>query len=129
MRAVRLVALALALISSTAADTARAHAGPAAVKAVVAMEGGEPTILLLNEGLALRRGEEWHYVCPALWGDPQMRDADSVQGGPVFIGGDNGLWLFQADGSAAAHPAPSAASGFSLRTSSPRSQRSCATKP
>ena len=61
-------ALALAFIASAPAEV-RAHFGPAAVKSVVAMEAGELTILRLNEGLAIRRGDAWRYVCPASWGD------------------------------------------------------------
>jgi len=107
-------ALAVALGLSMTVNLARAHLGPAAVKSVLALESGEPSILQLNEGLALRRGDTWHYVCPALWGDADMREADSVQGGPVIVGGDSGLWIFRADGTAEAHPGASTAGGVPL---------------
>lgn len=119
-RALRTAALALAhatlalALTAVAASNGRAHVGPAAVKSVVAMEAGELTILLLNEGLAVRRGDTWHYVCPALWGSAMMGDADSVQGGPILIGSDTGVWLFHADGSVVAHPDPVAAGGVPL---------------
>ena len=98
----RPAALVLALASLTTANAARAHIGPAAVKAVLAMEAGAPSLLWLNEGLAVRRGDAWHYVCPSLWGDAEMGDAVPLEGGPVLIGANTGVWLFQADGSAAA---------------------------
>jgi hypothetical protein len=115
----RPAALALALATFAAAN-ARAHFGPAAVKSVLAMEGGEPTLLRLNEGMAIRRGPAWHYVCPALWGDVEMRDADSAQGGPVLVGADSGVWLFQADGSATVHPDPAAGGGIPLALAASR---------
>lgn len=78
------------------------------------MQGGQPTMLWLNEGLAIRRGDAWHYVCPALWGDAEMGDADSVQSGTAWIGAQSGVWLFEADGSAAPHPDSVAAGGSPL---------------
>lgn len=104
-------------MAGAGAGVARAHIGPAAVKAILSMEGGRPTLLWLNEGLAIRRGDTWHYVCPALWGDAQMGDADSVQSGTAWVGAQSGVWLFQADGSVAPHPDPVAAGGIPLALS------------
>ena len=102
-------------VLSTVTGGARAHIGPAAVRAVLAMEEGEPTILLLNEGLALRQDGGFHYVCPAIWGDSEMRDTVVVNG-EILIGADSGLWIFGPDGSARPHPEAAAAGGVPLIT-------------
>jgi hypothetical protein len=55
-----------------AANVARAHGGaPAALGIVAASENG-PSVVLLNEGLAVRHDDRWSFLCPRLWGDTTL---------------------------------------------------------
>lgn len=71
----RTLALLLPLLGWAA--SARAHGEPPQVYGVAAALEGRPSVVILNEGLALRGPDNgWSYLCPALWGD-----SDAIRGG------------------------------------------------
>jgi hypothetical protein len=79
---------------------ALAHGGPPSAFALIAGNTDGPIVTLLNEGLALKRGAAWSYLCPSLWGEPGLASgkvplARSANGIDTWaIGGD--LYLLQA---------------------------------
>ncbi len=71
-----------------------AHGPPAAVTGVAAADGGGPTHVALTEGLAVREGDEWRYVCPASWGSsPLSPSAAGLSSAAVFVPGTGGLFV------------------------------------
>lgn len=49
----------------------RAHGlPPSALGIVAADDNGQPSMVLLNEGLAFEHDDRWSFLCPRLWGDP-----------------------------------------------------------
>ncbi len=75
---------------------------------IVATDAQGPTIIRLNEGLALRRPDGFRFVCPARWGDDAVVPMQAIPGGPAVIGASGGLYLMHADGTLLPHPAPEA---------------------
>jgi len=49
--------------------TVCAHGGPPAALGIVAADGRGPTLVSINEGLAIEQVTGWSYLCPSLWGD------------------------------------------------------------
>jgi hypothetical protein len=90
-------ALALALLLLPASS--RAHGGPPSALGIVAADPtGEPSLVLLNEGLAILRDERWSFACPRLWGDTdtsadKMPLAMSIDGVDSWIIGADDLYL------------------------------------
>jgi len=89
-------------------ETALAHGDPPQALSVVATDRGEASVVRLNEGLARRSSQGWHYLCPALWGDDAVVPADSLPGGPVVIGASSGLFVADDSGTVTRHPDPAA---------------------
>jgi len=71
-----------------------AHGPPAAVTGVAAADGAGPSHVALTEGLAVRDGDGWRYVCPASWGSsPLSPDAAGLSSAEVFVPGAGGLFV------------------------------------
>jgi hypothetical protein len=78
---------------------ASAHGGPPAALGLLAANGTDPEVILLNEGLALKQPEAWTYICPSLWGEvnqasgkfPLARSADGID---TWVVGDD-LYLLR----------------------------------
>lgn len=94
------LALLLSLLSlGFGSGTARAHGGPPAAFGVVAADASkEPSLVLLNEGLAVLRGGTWSFLCPRLWGDAGTSAgkaplASSVNGIDSWVVGADDLYL------------------------------------
>ena len=75
--------------------TSHAHGGPPAALGIVAADpNGEPSLVLLNEGLAVLRDQRWSFACPRLWGDADTT-ADKV---PLAMSVDGiESWIIGAD--------------------------------
>jgi hypothetical protein len=84
--------------------TARAHGEPPEALSVVATDADGPNLVRLNEGLALRTGDAWRYLCPALWSEDAVVPALSIPDGPAVIGAGSGLLLVSPDGAVTRHP-------------------------
>lgn len=92
-----LLSCALVVISP---ETILAHGGPPAALGLIAAGDEGPTVILLNEGLALKRPEAWSYMCPSLWGEvnqssgkyPMSRSADGVDS---WVIGESDLYLLR----------------------------------
>lgn len=69
--AVRRVTLSISLLGGlcSVAPAARAHGGPPSVVGIVAADASGPTVVLVNEGLGLKRDGRWTFLCPSLWGN------------------------------------------------------------
>jgi hypothetical protein len=80
------------------ASTAAAHGVPAAVTGVAAAGPDGPSVVLVSEGLVQRFGGEWHYVCPAQFGNELSPPALSVDGERTFVVGQNDLFVLGPDG-------------------------------
>jgi hypothetical protein len=88
--------------------TATAHGVPPSALSVVSADNHGPIILRLSGGLAVREGDAYRFLCPALWTDQNMLPALGVSGGPNVVIGDQGLSLVSAHGSVTPHPDPNA---------------------
>lgn len=88
---------------SVLAAIALAHGPPPAVVGVGAADAEGPFLLPLTEGVAVRDGAGWRFVCPARWG--------SSPESPYVIQGAEGAWLpglddlYQLDAAGRAAPA------------------------
>ena len=77
-----------------------AHGGPPAALGLLAVNADGPEVILLNEGLGLKRPEGWSYMCPSLWGEvnqssgkyPLARSADGVE---TWVCGGEDLYLLR----------------------------------
>jgi hypothetical protein len=88
---------------------------PGVLSVVATDSTGLPSVLRLNEGLALRQRGEWRFLCPRLWGDDQVVPAVSTSGGAIIVASSGGLLLLDpTTGVFAQHPDPEAASGRTL---------------
>ncbi len=79
---------------------AQAHGGPPAVVGVVAAEPNGPSLVVLNEGLALSVDGRWSYLCPSLWGDENLSSGElplalSVDGRSSWIVGADDLYVLR----------------------------------
>ena len=87
-----------------AAVPAGAHGPTPAILGVVASIEGSPRVLALTEGLALRRGDRWVFVCPSLFGSPLVPRALSSDGRSTWVASDTSTFLLDEEGKV--HPAP-----------------------
>ncbi len=76
---------------------------------MVASDADGPSVVRLNEGLAMRAADGWRYLCPALWGEDAVAPALSIPDGPAVIGGGSGLLLVSPQGAVTRHPDGAAA--------------------
>jgi hypothetical protein len=96
----RLCTLTLLGIVAVSPAVAFAHGGPPAALGLLAANADGPEVILLNEGLALKRPEAWSYMCPSLWGEinqasgkyPLARSADGVE---TWVCGGQDLYLLR----------------------------------
>jgi len=95
---------AIALFVLVEVRTARAHGEPPEALSVVASDADGPSLVRLNEGLAMRTADGWRYLCPALWGEDAVAPALSIPGGPAVIGAGSGLLLVSPQGAVTRHP-------------------------
>jgi hypothetical protein len=90
---IALLAGATLLVSSAA----RAHGGAPAALGIVAVSENGPSVVLLNEGLAVQREDRWSFLCPRLWGDANVASgkvplALSVDGVQTWVVGADDLY-------------------------------------
>jgi hypothetical protein len=85
--------------------SARAHGATVAL-ALVAEDAQGARAVRVTGGLALRVDDQWHFVCPALFGDTNSPAAGSLADGPIIVAASAGLFLLAADGSVSPHPDP-----------------------
>jgi hypothetical protein len=86
-----------------------AHGGPPAALGLLAANP-DAEVMLLNEGLALKRPEGWSYLCPSLWGEinlasgkfPLARSSDGIA---TYVPGGEDLFLLR-DGQLIAQQRP-----------------------
>ncbi|HTU64148.1 MAG TPA: hypothetical protein VMF89_37040 [Polyangiales bacterium] len=79
--------------------SASAHGGPPAALGLLAANP-DAEVMLLNEGLALKRPEGWSYLCPSLWGEidlasgkfPLARSADGID---IYLPGGEDLFVLR----------------------------------
>jgi hypothetical protein len=79
------------------ASSASAHGGPPSAFGIVAASSSKPTLVVLNEGLAVERRGGWSFLCPSLWGDGNIGSgkaplAQSVDAITSFIVGADDLY-------------------------------------
>jgi hypothetical protein len=102
------VSLAFASTFVLPASDTSAHGGPPSALGIVAAdERGQPSLVLLNEGLALERDDRWWFMCPRMWGEADTSAgkaplARSVDGVLSWIIGKDDLYSLR-DGSLVAH--------------------------
>lgn len=102
--------LLLGLLLATMPALASAHGDPAAVVQVVAADTDGPRVIRLTEGLAIKLGGEWTYVCPNLFGLGSIFLALSADGERTWVVGADDLMTLEADGTVAARGEPHLAS-------------------
>jgi len=88
-------ALGLLLVGAT---KAHAHGLPPSAFGIVASSSEKPTLVVLNEGLAVARPDGWSFLCPSLWGDGDTASgkaplALSIDGITSFIVGADDLYI------------------------------------
>lgn len=77
-----------------------AHGGPPAALGLLAVNANGPEVILLNEGLGLKRPEGWSYMCPSLWGEVNQSSgkyplARSADGRDTWVCGGDDLYLLR----------------------------------
>ena len=87
----------VALIGGRASGS-RAHGGPPSAVGIAAANDAGPTLVVVNEGLALRRDGGWSFLCPRLWGDADTGSgklplALSADGRASYIVGQDDLYV------------------------------------
>jgi hypothetical protein len=95
-----LITLTMLGIATVSPDLVLAHGGPPAALGLLAVNADGPEVILLNEGLGLKRPEGWSYMCPSLWGEinqasgkyPLARSADGVE---TWVCGGEDLYLLR----------------------------------
>jgi hypothetical protein len=98
--AVQRAAAVSAITTMMLAGTSTAHVvGPeTGILGVVTCDEDGPSILRLTEGLAVRDGERWWYVCPALVGMDALPLAEAAPGGDSWVVGATSLFTLRPDG-------------------------------
>jgi hypothetical protein len=79
------------------------------VLSIADQDDSGPLALRLGQGMALRQGSEWRFICPTRFHGEAQDPADALPGGGVAIGTTGGLWIMRRDGMLAPHPDPGAA--------------------
>jgi MYXO-CTERM domain-containing protein len=80
------------------APRALAHGGPPSVVGVVAAGPSGLRVVLVNEGIALKRDTRWTFLCPSLWGNTSASVAKvplalSADGQTSWVAGEQDLYL------------------------------------
>ncbi len=110
--------LGIATAVLTPIGLAHAHGEPPQALSIVAIDDKGVRAVRLNEGLALREGGGFRYLCPALWGADIVTPALAIPAGPIVVGADSGLFLVSADGRVERHPDPVSAAATPTMTES-----------
>jgi hypothetical protein len=81
-----------------AGTPAHAHGPPPSAFGIVAAASSKPTLVVLNEGLAIERPGGWAFLCPSLWGEGGtglgiVPLALSIDGVTSFIVGADDLYI------------------------------------
>jgi len=105
----RLCTLTMLSLAAGSSAIALAHGGPPAALGLLAANP-DAEVMLLNEGLALKRPEGWSYLCPSLWGEsdlasgkfPLARSADGIS---TYVPGGSDLFVLR-DGELMAQQRP-----------------------
>jgi hypothetical protein len=100
-------AVALLLVAAgLVGRAASAHGAPAGVTAVAAADTAGPSVVALTEGLAMRRGGEWRYLCQSQFGGELSPPALSFDGERTYVVGQDDLFILGRDGRVAAQHRP-----------------------
>jgi hypothetical protein len=87
-----------------------AHAAPTVVSILDEDADGVHLVRLL-QGIALREGDTWRFVCSQTYGGKGQDIAASLPGGGAVVAVPTGIALLKRDGSTTPHPDPEAAQG------------------
>jgi hypothetical protein len=97
-----LTSLALAVAASVVLTprVAHAHGGPPSAMGLLAAGNDGPAVILLNEGLAIKRPEAWSFMCPSLWGEVNQASgkfplARSANGAETWVAGSSDLYVLR----------------------------------
>jgi hypothetical protein len=101
--------LLLGLLVAISPASVLAHGGPPAALGLLAANP-DAEVMLLNEGLALKRPEGWSYLCPSLWGEIMLASgkfplARSADGSATYVPGGSDLFVLR-DGQLIAQQRP-----------------------
>jgi hypothetical protein len=80
---------------------ALAHGPPAAVLDVASWDDDGPVHVVLTEGLALREGPDWRYVCPTRWGGLPLAPFAAGTPAAVWLPGLDDLYRVDSAGAVA----------------------------
>jgi hypothetical protein len=96
----RLCTLTLLGIVAFSPGVVLAHGGPPAALGLLAANPEGPEVILLNEGLAIKRPQVWSFLCPSIWGEPNQASgkyplARSADGVDIWVCGGDDLYLLR----------------------------------
>jgi hypothetical protein len=109
-RYVRDVLAWIALVASLGGSSAHAHSAPG-VAAILDEDAAGVHMLRLYQGLVLREGSAWRFVCSQIYGGAGQDLAASLPGGGAAIAIPSGIVIMKRDGTVATHPDPEAQRG------------------
>jgi hypothetical protein len=105
----RLAWTLIALLAISArASFASAHGVPG-VSGMLDQSAGGVRVLRLYQGLVMKEGSSWRYVCSKMYNGAGQDIAGSLPGGGVAIAIPSGIALMKSDGTFMPHPDPEAA--------------------
>lgn len=92
--------LPLLLLLVLPSTDALAHGGAPSALGLVAARADGAQIVVLNEGLAIKRPAGWSYLCPSLWGETDLASgksplARSASGVETWLPGAEDLYLLR----------------------------------
>lgn len=97
-------------VASLGASSVHAHSAPGVV-AILDEDTAGLHMLRLYQGLVLREGSTWRFVCSQTYGGTGQDLAASLPGGGAAIAIPTGLVVMKRDGTVAPHPDPEAQRG------------------
>jgi hypothetical protein len=98
------------VVVSLCASSAHAHSAPG-VTAILDEDAAGLHMLRLYQGLVLREGSAWRFVCSQIYGGVGQDLAASLPGGGAAIAIPTGLVVMKRDGTVGPHPDPEAQRG------------------
>jgi len=108
-------AIAALAAASLLAAPAAAHGPPPAVTRVIAVDADGPRVVATTEGLAMRRGAGFRYLCPVLFGDELEPPAAAADGEAVYVAGTRDLYVVDPEGRVTALERPELSRSTVLR--------------
>jgi hypothetical protein len=98
------------VVASLGATSVHAHSAPG-VTAILDEDTAGLHMLRLYQGLVLREGSAWRFVCSQIYGGVGQDLAASLPGGGAAIAIPTGLVIMKRDGTVGPHPDPEAQRG------------------